>query len=728
LTCALIVEDSPTQAEQLKFILQTAGFDVVHAEDGRAALEKIVASDFDVVISDIVMPGMSGYELCRKLRDTPNGATVPVILLSTLNEPMDIIRGLECGADNFVTKPYRPEQLINRVKTLIANKGMRANGRLKLGVELLFLGKKFTITSEREQILDLLISTFEDTVRANQTLQKSQSELAAAKAEVQSYVALLEERVRERTAALATVNAELQQEIVVRRRGEGELQRTEKFLNLVIECVPDMLFVKDAQDHRFILLNRAGEELLGYDRSEVIGKEDYDLFPKDEADDFLTRDREVIQSGKLHLTPEESVTTRYRGERVLQTQRMPVFGEDGEPKYVLGHSEDITDRRTMEHQRRQAQRMEAIGNLTGGVAHDFNNMLGIIIGNLDLLEEELKDNKMALELAGEASNAAQRGAELTMQLLAFSRQQPLDSKPVDVNALASRTTRMLGRTLGEQIEVSLTLAEDLWLAIADPAQLEAAIVNLAVNARDAMPAGGKLMIATRNAWLDEDYTSRHAELAPGEYVALEASDTGTGMTPEVMSRIFEPFFTTKAPGKGTGLGLSMVYGFVRQSGGSIDIYSEVGHGTTIRLYFPRAQDGIPSSTEQGASVAVPLARNEIIMVVEDNTGMRRVAARQLRGLGYRIIEAEDARSALDILDRDEPVDLLFTDVVMPGGMTGLELARQATSRRPGLKVLFTSGFSHAVQVNEDTMEGIALLSKPYGRHDLARIVRRILDE
>jgi PAS domain S-box-containing protein len=388
---------------------------------------------------------------------------------------------------------------------------------------------------------------------------------------------------------------------------------------------------------------------------------------------------------------------------------------------------EVTDQRRIEAQLRQAHKMEAIGNLTGGMAHDFNNLLGVIIGNLDLLIDSRTDDAEVNELAGEARDAALRGADLTGRLLAFARRQPLRPTSIDVNDVLSTAVKLLSRMLGENIEIALDLAPDLWPVVVDAAQLEAGLANLATNSRDAMPAGGSLRFATRNSRLDDEYVAQYPYVMPGDYVLIEVSDTGIGMSPEVMARVFEPFFTTKELGGGTGLGLSMVYGFMKQSGGYINVYSEVDIGTTISLYFPRDDVAAP---QEKAPVVEPSLRgeDEMVLVVEDNAALRRVAVRQIAELGYRVREAENAAVALEILAAEPAVDVVFTDVVMPGGIDGLQLARTVLARWPRVKVLLTSGFpGSTVNRGRDLAQSMHLLGKPYRKDQLARALRDVLD-
>ncbi|MCW5771879.1 MAG: response regulator, partial [Rhodospirillaceae bacterium] len=376
----------------------------------------------------------------------------------------------------------------------------------------------------------------------------------------------------------------------------------------------------------------------------------------------------------------------------------------------------------------QAQKMEAIGGLTGGIAHDFNNLLTIVIGNLDLLRDRVEHDPAAAARADAALQASLRGAELTRRLLAFARRQPLAPKPTDVNGLVAGMTDLLQQILSETVEIRMMAGADLWPALIDPAQLDSALVNLATNARDAMPQGGKLTIATRNTQLDADYAARVPDVVPGDYVLVEVTDTGSGMSAEALARAFEPFYTTKEAGRGTGLGLSMVYGFVKQSKGHVSIYSELGHGTVVRLYLPRAE-AAPAPLAAGAKPPSAPRPGATVLVVEDNPGVLRSVVAQLTALGYTVREADSGPSAVAILaDRSAAVDLLFTDIVMPGGMNGADLARAARALRPNLKVLLTSGFPGSAWQDDAPGKDEHFIGKPYRKDDLAQKLNEILAE
>jgi signal transduction histidine kinase/CHASE3 domain sensor protein len=385
---------------------------------------------------------------------------------------------------------------------------------------------------------------------------------------------------------------------------------------------------------------------------------------------------------------------------------------------------DASASRETEHKLMQAQKLDAIGKLTGGVAHDINNMLTVIAGTTEALVANLEHEPVLQKTAALIDQAAERCNELIQHLLAFARRQPLQPRNVDINSTVVDIARLLRPTLGEQIEVDSILEQEVAAAHIDASQLANSLLNMAINARDAMPNGGRLLLETRNVVLDEAYAQANPDVKPGPYVMLSVSDTGTGMSQEVQDKAFEPFFTTKEVGKGSGLGLSMVYGFVKQSGGHIRIYSEVGHGTTIKLYLPPAR----GQGEAAPAPIAPLARgSEIILVVEDDAMVRDFVTVQLQSLGYHTIAAADGPAAMAVIDKGEPFDLLFTDVIMPGGMTGRQLADEATRRRPGTRVLYTSGYTDNAIVHQGRVDpGVLLLTKPYRKSELADMIRRAL--
>ncbi|WP_284734587.1 hybrid sensor histidine kinase/response regulator [Sphingosinicella terrae] len=427
--------------------------------------------------------------------------------------------------------------------------------------------------------------------------------------------------------------------------------------------------------------------------------------------------------------------TRVIGTAVDVTDRKRVEAELRELNERLESrvAEEIAERSKAEEALRQAQKMEAVGQLTGGIAHDFNNLLTVVTGNIDMAGRALEAagslDPRARRALDNAMKGAERAASLTQRLLAFSRRQPLAPKPLDVDKLVLSMSDMLNRALGEMVKLEIVTSPGLWRIEADPNQLESAILNLAVNARDAMPQGGDLTIETANARLDDSYVAHHAEVAPGQYVVIAVTDNGVGMSKDVASRVFEPFYTTKEVGKGTGLGLSMVYGFVKQSGGHVKIYTEEGHGTTVKIYLPRLMSDDAADDEATLTPGLEVSRDrETILVVEDDDDVRAYTVECLRELGYRVIEAHDGPSALRLLERqEEPLDLLFTDVVMPG-MSGRELADAARERQPSLKVVYTSGYTRNAIVHGGRLDpGVDLIAKPFTYQALAQKVRDVLD-
>jgi PAS domain S-box-containing protein len=494
-------------------------------------------------------------------------------------------------------------------------------------------------------------------------------------------------------------------------------------LAALLDEARDAIYVHDV-DGRITYWNGGAVRTFGYTEQEAIGRRVLDLLHLDE-----TAYREAHAHVTAHGEWRGRTSKRHRtGKSLVMDAHWSLLREDGDqPHKVLVIGTDITRQVETEEMLRQSQRLDAVGQLTGGVAHDFNNLLTVILGTSEALVEGLGDDHKLRVLADMSRAAAQRGAELTHRLLAFSRRQPLEPRLVRVNQLVAGMEALLRRTLPESIELEMVQSGGLWHALIDPSQLEVAILNLAINARDAMPGGGTLTIETANARLDDEYAVHHAEVTPGQYVMVAVTDTGSGMTPDVLEKAFDPFFTTKAPDHGTGLGLSMVYGFVKQSFGHVKIYSEPGQGTTIKLYLPRSfkpderPNELPVTQEDGGS--------EAVLLVEDDPLVRRLAASHLAALGYRVLEAANGAEALAVLDRGDRVDVLFTDVVMPGGMNGRQLADLAAARRPALRVLFTSGYTENAIVHQGRLDpGVRLLSKPYRRADLARALRQVLNE
>jgi PAS domain S-box-containing protein len=486
-------------------------------------------------------------------------------------------------------------------------------------------------------------------------------------------------------------------------------------------------------DLRFSYQSERYYEITGFRTKDIVGKTRAELAGAAglAAEEEKWRAHFAVQEARQSFSNFEfSFAVPDGSDRHVRISGLPVFTADGAFAGYRGTGTDITAHQRLEEQLNQAQKMEAVGQLTGGVAHDFNNLLAIIMGNLELLLARTVDDDTLTRFASRALGATQRGADLTHRLLAFSRRQPLQPVAIDINQLVTGMRDLLVRTLGETIDVELMVSGELWHCDADPGQLENAILNLSINARDAMPEGGKLTIETANARLDDTYVDNLNDITPGQYVVLAISDTGTGMSPEVITKAFEPFFTTKEVGKGSGLGLSMIYGFVKQSGGHARIYSEHGEGTTVKVYLPRSTEGTDDATENAdKSVVDTSARGEVVMVVEDDADVRGVAVDILDELGYDVRQADRADAALAQMEGMGGIDLLVTDIILPGGVDGKGLADKARSLLPALKVLYMSGYSESAITHQGRLhEGVQLLVKPFSRTDLAAKVRQILDE
>ncbi|RKH32664.1 response regulator [Corallococcus sicarius] len=571
----------------------------------------------------------------------------------------------------------------------------------------------------------------------------------------------LKQAVREVEQAQGT---QLEAGVFLRAKAVQEVNRTlsdeGRRLRRLFEQAPGFMCSLRGREHVFELTNRAYLQLIGH--RDILGKPVREALPEVEGQGFFELLDQVVTSGEPFIGQGmRLMVQRVPGgpleEAFLDFVYQPIVEADGSVSGIFVQGSDITaqkraeqelarhrdhledlvrertralevseaERRQTEAALLQAQKMEAVGKLTGGVAHDFNNLLQVVNGNLQLLQRDLAGDAKAQRRLEVALGAVERGARLASQLLAFARRQPLAPTSLNLGRLVRDMDDLLRRALGEDVEVETVIAGGLWNTSVDRNQLENVILNLAINARDAMEGRGKLTIEAGNAMLDDHYALLHPEVTAGQYVMLAISDTGSGMTPEVMERAFEPFFTTKPEGRGTGLGLSMVYGFVKQSGGHVKIYSEVGHGTSLKLYLPRTFQAAVQPTD---TVAGPVeGGTETILVVEDDPAVRGTVVEVLTELGYRVLKASDGQSALAVIQSGLPVDLLFTDVVMPGPVRSTELARQARELLPDLEVLFTSGYTENAIVHGGRLDpGVSLLSKPYRREDLARKLRALL--
>ncbi|MEX2374090.1 MAG: PAS domain-containing protein, partial [Dehalococcoidia bacterium] len=509
-------------------------------------------------------------------------------------------------------------------------------------------------------------------------------------------------------------------DLTAQREAQAEVRRQAA----LIEQARDAILVFSV-DGRITSWNSSAARVYGVPTDWAIGQGASELTSTDQLA-FQSALESVLRDGAWQgrLTFQSTDEPHLR-EAVAECRWTLLRDEEGAPSAVLAIHSDITEQVVLQRQFEQSQRLESLGQLTGGIAHDFNNLLTVVMGSSEMLIEALEHDDRLRTSAEIMQTAAMRGAELTQRLLAFARQQPLDPEPHDLNLIVTAMEPLLRRTIGGNIRVELSLASDLSLAVVDSAQIESCILNLSINARDAMPQGGTLTIETANVELDEAYAAQHAEVTAGPYVMLAVSDTGIGMSPDVMGRVFEPFFTTKPIGRGNGLGLSMVYGFVKQSGGHVKVYSEIGEGTAVKVYLPwtadPAMETVVAPVRAGRQVT-----GEHILVVEDDDLVRAHVTDLLQGMGYRATVVSSGHEALEVLRTDVPIDLLYTDIVMPG-MNGQELAELARDLRPDLPVLFTSGYTENAVVQQGRIPpGTFLLSKPYSRGELDSKLRQVL--
>jgi PAS domain S-box-containing protein len=759
----LVIDDQVEVRTAIAMILRLNGFEAVIAESGAAGLSEFGRIDCDLAIVDMFLGGQpSGVAVMRSLRQqTP---TLPIIAISG-TASLDLLAeypdlpGVKC-----LPKPFRPNDLMDAIELAFPGRQLSTTKQAVSDEyrERLFAAAiessddaivtksldgvitgwnqaaqaLFGFTSQEAigQSIDLVVPTelrpearailgkirngekvsHHDTVRVAKDGHRINVSLSVSPIKSQSGVII-------GAAKVARDNA-------VRIQEQKALQESEQMAQAIIESSLDA-FVQLDERGTIIRWSANAEAMLGWPRADAVGRNLRDLIiPESGRAGNLQRMNEFLQEFEKGLPGRryESPSLRRDGTEILTEVSLTALRRDH--GYIInGFLRDITERRAAEEQLRQAQKMESVGQLTGGIAHDFNNMLTVITGTIAILAMGVEDRPDLAAIAKLISDAADRGTELTSRLLAFSRQQSLQPNAVDINKLTTEVARLLNPTLGEQIEVRLALASDLCPALIDPNQLSAAILNLAINARDAMPAGGKLTIETSNAVFDDDQVKSDDDIEPGNYVLIAVSDTGTGIPEALLTKVFEPFFSTKEVGSGTGLGLSMVYGFVKQSGGQIRIYSEEGKGTTFKIYLPQANQapvqiaGSPHEEVEGGT--------ETILTVEDNENVRAYVVTQLRSLGYNVLTAANAAEALAIVDNGAPFDLLFTDVIMPGQMNGRQLAQAVAQRRPSINVLFTSGYAqNAISHHGRLDPGVLLLSKPYRRRELARMLRIALEQ
>ena len=695
----LIVEDSATQAERLQHVLEEHGYRLSAARNGREALAAIRANPPTLVISDIVMPEMDGYQLCRQIKQDDQFKNLPVILLTSLSDPVDVVRGLEAGADNFVFKPYDEDYLLARIAYLLANQHLRETESTKMGVEIFFSGRKFFISSDRLQILNLLLCTYEAAVQKNR-------QLAEARDELKQFNVKLEAKVKERTAALEA-------EIVERKQAEEKIREQAALLDKAQEAI----MVRDLED-RVIYWNKSAERVYGWTAAEALGRNVDKLLLKEEEPELLEARKRVLELGEWMG---ELLQVTKDGKPIIVESRWTLVRDSiGRPKSKLVIGTDITEKKKLEAQFLRAQRLETLGALAGGIAHDLNNELVPIMIGVQLLGQDLpsEDRRKLLDTM---SGSAQRGAEMVKQIVAFAR--GVSGKPtvLDMNKIVNEMDKLTKRTFPRSITIEVEVAKQLYPVVGNATQLHQVLLNLCVNARDAMPGGGTLRIEAENVVFEKKVSAWNPEPVSGPHVSLAVSDTGCGMTSEVLNRVFEPFFTTKEVGKGTGLGLSTVQGIVKSHRGFAEVSTETGKGTVFKIYLPAAVNEQQSTETESQSM--PSGHGEQILVVDDEIAVLAMVRETLETFNYRVLTAKHGAEALELYQQKGKIHAVICDMMMPvmDGPATLQVLRELD---PGLKVIAVSGLG-----SESALERVGKLNvqkflrKPFTPQELLTALR-----
>ena len=696
----LIVDDREDSRYFLSTLFKAEGYEVESAAHGAEALAKARQSPPQLIVSDLLMPVMDGYTLLRRWRAEPQLNRIPfIVYTATYTDPKDEELALSLGADAFILKPAEPQDFIARAKQVLGNR--RIASATAPSATLTPSGRIPVEAPEEEEARIL----------------RQYSEVLIHK---------LEDKMEQSDKA----NRELQQDIAIRRQVEARLRISEQKYRELVEHA-NSIILRWTCDGRIKFLNEYGLKFFGYSEAEIVGRHVVGTLVAET--ESTGRDLRPLME-RITADPkafEQNVNQNMcrDGRRVwIAWTNKVVVDERGRVKELLSIGTDITERRQLEEQFRQAQKLEAIGQLAGGVAHDFNNILTVIQGNASFLLDAKGLSEDEADAARQIFEAAERAARLTRQLLLFSRKQVMQLVGLNLNEAVGNVTKILQRILREDIALRTDFAPHLPLILADAGMIEQVLLNLVVNARDAMPKGGRLKITTSVETIGSEAAQLNPEATPGRYVCLAVSDNGCGITPEDLPCIFDPFFTTKEVGKGTGLGLATVYGVVKQHHGWLDVSSKVGRGTTFRIYLPVAPDGQTEQTAPPGTVEMPNG-NEVVLVVEDDSAVRLLVSNCLQRRGYTVLSAVSGVAALEVWkEHKDRIQLLLTDMVMPDGMMGSELAERLQKEKPKLKVIYSSGYSAEVVGKGHTFfEGINFLQKPYPPLKLAQTVRACLD-
>ncbi len=739
----LIVEDSTAQALKLRTILEENGYSTSVAHNGVEAFSRLQEHIPSLIISDIMMPEMDGYELCREIKTRDDLKNIPVILVSILSKPEDIIKGLKSRADSFISKPYDEQLLLSRIEYILVNKKMRKRQDFKTDIEVFFAGEKHSISSGRVQILDFLLATYENVIQKNvelsdknKKLKKQMIDCEHADEELFKAHDELEHRVEERTAQLRKTNKQLEQEIDDRKQAEealreseekyralySESKRAEEVYHSLLHSSADAIVICDLEG-RTSYISPAFTQIFGWTFDEVKGKR-IPFLPESERESAMAIIKDLVENG----TPCHGFETKRftKDGHLLDVSISASRYDDHEckPSGTLFVVRDISEKKKMEAKYQQVQKMEALGTLAGGIAHDFNNLLMGIQGRayLMLMESDLfHSHSEHLKGIEDYVNSA---AELTKQLLGFARGGKYEVKTTDLNEIIKKQNRLFGRT-SKEISVHGQYEQDLWATDVDRGQIEQVLMNLYVNALQAMPGGGDLYIQTENIIIDESDSNMH-QVEPGNYVKISVTDTGIGMDKPIQQRIFEPFFTTKEIGRGTGLGLASAYGIIKNHGGFIDVYSDKGEGTKFNIYFPASEKEVIDGKDLVEEI---VKGSETVLFVDDEDIIIDVGQDILKSMGYKVLQASCGKEAIEVYQKNrEKIDIVILDMIMPG-MSGRELYKKLKEVNPGIKVLLSSGYSVDGQAAEILKLGCSgFIQKPFNIGVLSNKIRDILDK
>jgi two-component system cell cycle sensor histidine kinase/response regulator CckA len=762
----LIVDDDESTCRTLALIFEKKGYEIETAGTGRGAIEKAQGRFFNVALLDVRLPDVEGVELLAPLKEMHSD--MELIVVTGHASLKTAVQALNEGASGYITKPLDMDEVLAKVRDVLEKQRL-VEAKRRAEAALWESEERFRRLAENAQ--DLIYRYrfnptpgFEYVSPAAAAITGYTPEEHYADPELGFKLvhpddrALLEALTRgdtppgmplvfrwvrkdgtmvwieqrnvliyDEAGHLVAIEG-IARDITARKRTDEEIHRLNQFLDSVIDNANVWLDVIDDKVN-VVIWNKAAEEISGYSREEVVGHNKIWewLYPDEEyRNEVMAKAATIIGKSEEEKGSETIIRRKDGQSRIVSWNSRSLVDEEGNPIGSIAIGHDITGRKHLEEQLLQSQKMEAVGRLAGGIAHDFNNLLTVIIGFTELLLyrhlDDLSPLRGPLE---EVQKAGKWAASLTHQLLAFSRKQVLQPKVLDLNAVVADTEKMLRRLIGEDIDLVTVLDPELGPVKVDPGQLEQVIMNLAVNARDAMPQGGKLTIETANVELDEAYARRHTSVQPGPYVMLAVSDTGIGMGKETQSHLFEPFFTTKE--KGIGLGLPTIYGIVKQSGGHIWVYSEPGLGTTFKVYLPRVEEAV-EPPQPGTASAASLQGSETVLLVEDDGGVRMLVRDVLEISGYTVLEARHGEEALLICQQHSgPIHLMVTDVVMPG-MSGRELAERLSPLYPEMKVLYISGYTEKGIVHHGVLDpATAFLQKPFTPNALAHKVRQVLD-